>query len=275
MAYNAQDYRTYMDGIENSGTASYTIENAEGSGAYGRYQFMPKTAERYATQLGIPMDQWKVPANQDKMFDAMTADNIKNLQDNYIPVNNQTVYGTHQQGAGGFRKVWYNKMDGRRDNLISNLPKDQRAALANATDAEVRDAWMSKYMSEQESYPGSDSEFATTFPAAKQSYTASQAKAAQEAVAEQKRVEAEQAAAQNAAMDQQAKQASIMATQSGVIGQPVGLVNPASTPQQQPGLGAINNQGFNTAFSNQPANGWANIRNTNVGLNQLMGSIGQ
>ena len=66
-----------------STSGSYTTENKH-SGAYGRYQIMPKTAKAYAKKLNIPYSQWKRAGNQDKIFEAIMRDNILSLKRNKI-----------------------------------------------------------------------------------------------------------------------------------------------------------------------------------------------
>ncbi|MEA3432945.1 MAG: transglycosylase SLT domain-containing protein, partial [Campylobacterota bacterium] len=56
----------------------YTTVN-KSSGAYGKYQIMPKTAKHYTKKLKMPHSKWKKPENQDKIFIALLEDNIKNL----------------------------------------------------------------------------------------------------------------------------------------------------------------------------------------------------
>ena len=80
---------------------SYTALNPK-TGAYGRYQIIPSTARLYSKKLHIPFNQWKRPENQDKIFKALLADNIKRLEEEGVEVNAFTVYGCHQQGATGF-----------------------------------------------------------------------------------------------------------------------------------------------------------------------------
>ena len=82
----------------------YTTVN-KSSGAYGRYQIMPKTAKHYTKKLNIDHSNWKSPKNQDKIFTALLSDNVKSLRKNGIEVNTFTVYGCHQQGAAGFKYI--------------------------------------------------------------------------------------------------------------------------------------------------------------------------
>ncbi len=82
----------------------YTTVN-KSSGAYGRYQIMPKTAKHYTKKLNIDHSNWKNPKNQDKIFMALLSDNVKSLRKNGIEINTFTVYGCHQQGATGFKHI--------------------------------------------------------------------------------------------------------------------------------------------------------------------------
>ncbi len=105
----------------------YTTVNKK-SGAYGRYQIMPKTAKHYTRKLHISPRQWKYPQNQDKIFMALLTDNIKNLKKEGIEINAFTVYGCHQQGARGFTCIVKNEgltSDSYR-KLRRNLPRKYR-----------------------------------------------------------------------------------------------------------------------------------------------------
>ena len=119
-----------------STTGKYNTENRS-SGAYGRYQIMPKTAKAYTKKLKIPHSTWKRPHNQDKIFKAILSDNIKSLKRNKIKISAFSIYGTHQQGAGGFNAIMKNKKLSKNleRNLRHNLPKKykhiSRANLKN------------------------------------------------------------------------------------------------------------------------------------------------
>jgi len=117
-------------------TGKYTTRNKT-SGAYGRYQVMPKTAKFYSKKLHITLSQWKTPRNQDKIFKAILKDNIKSLKRNGHAVSAFSIYGSHQQGAGGFNAIMKNKSLSKkleknlRQNLPSNLKRIARAKLKN------------------------------------------------------------------------------------------------------------------------------------------------
>jgi hypothetical protein len=110
-----------------STTGSYHTKNRK-SGAYGRYQIMPKTAISYAKKLKIPKNKWKMPHNQDKIFKAILSDNIRSLKRNKIKISAFSIYGSHQQGAGGFNAIVKNKKLTKKleRNIRHNLPKKLR-----------------------------------------------------------------------------------------------------------------------------------------------------
>ncbi len=111
-------------------TGSYHAHNKK-SGAYGRYQIMPKTARAYAKKLHIPYSKWKQPRNQDRIFEAILADNIRSLKRNGHKINAFSIYGMHQQGAHGFNVIMKNKKLSKKlaRNIRQNLPK--RLALVS------------------------------------------------------------------------------------------------------------------------------------------------
>ncbi len=122
-----------------STTGNYRTKNRK-SGAYGRYQIMPKTAHSYAKKLKIPKSKWKIPYNQDKIFKAILKDNIRSLKRNGIKVSAFSIYGTHQQGAGGFNAIVKNKKltKSLERNLRHNLPKKLRSTHR----AKLKSTWM-------------------------------------------------------------------------------------------------------------------------------------
>lgn len=117
----------------------YTTVN-KSSGAYGKYQIMPKTAKHYTKKLKIPHSKWKHPENQDKIFIALLEDNIKNLKKNEFKVDAFTVYGCHQQGANGFICIMKNKNLSSKSymRLRRNLPSKYRNIRKN----ELRETWI-------------------------------------------------------------------------------------------------------------------------------------
>ena len=117
----------------------YTTVN-KSSGAYGKYQIMPKTAKHYTKKLNISHPKWKQPENQDKIFIALLEDNIKNLKKEGFKVDAFTVYGCHQQGARGFTCIMKDKNLSSKSymRLRRNLPKKYR----NVRKSELRQAWI-------------------------------------------------------------------------------------------------------------------------------------
>ena len=122
-----------------STSGSYTAKN-KNSGAYGRYQIMPKTAKAYAKKLNIPYSQWKKAGNQDRIFEAIMRDNILSLKRNKIKISAFSLYGTHQQGASGFKAIMKNKKLSKRleKNLRQNLPKKYKYI----SKANLKKTWM-------------------------------------------------------------------------------------------------------------------------------------
>jgi len=122
-----------------STTGNYHTKN-HSSGAYGRYQIMPKTASAYAKKLKIPYSQWKKPHNQDKIFEAIMKDNIRSLKRNGLAVSAFSIYGTHQQGAGGFNAIMKNKQLTKQleRNIRHNLPKK----LRHTSKANLKKIWL-------------------------------------------------------------------------------------------------------------------------------------
>ncbi len=117
----------------------YTTVN-KSSGAYGRYQIMPKTAKHYTKKLNINHSKWKDPRNQDKIFMALLSDNVKCLKENGIEVNAFTVYGCHQQGATGFKCIVKNEKMScySYTKLRRNLPKKYK----HISNQKLRKAWI-------------------------------------------------------------------------------------------------------------------------------------
>jgi len=122
-----------------SRTGKYNVKNYR-SGAYGRYQIMPKTAAFYSKKLGIPKHLWKKPSNQDRIFQAIIKDNIKSLKRNGHNISAFSIYAIHQQGAHGFNTI----MKGRpltkkiEKNIRRNLPR----RLSKVKKSKLRYTWI-------------------------------------------------------------------------------------------------------------------------------------
>ncbi|SFZ98576.1 TolA protein [hydrothermal vent metagenome] len=117
----------------------YTTVN-KSSGAYGRYQIMPKTAKVYTRKLNISHREWKKPKNQEKIFIALLQDNIVDLKRHGIEVNAFSVYGAHQQGARGFINIMTKDNLSRKSymRLRRNLPRKYR----NVDIKDLRKTWI-------------------------------------------------------------------------------------------------------------------------------------
>lgn len=117
----------------------YTTVN-KSSGAYGKYQIMPKTAKHYTRKLNMPHSKWKRPENQDKIFTALLEDNIKNLKKQGLKINAFNVYGCHQQGARGFACIMKNENLTSKSymRLRRNLPRKYR----HMSKKELRETWI-------------------------------------------------------------------------------------------------------------------------------------
>ena len=122
-----------------SRTGHYTVVNKQ-SGAYGRYQIMPMTASFYAKKLHIPLQKWKQPHNQEKIFRAIMTDNINSLKRRGYKISAFSIYATHQQGASGFNAIMKNKSltKSLEQNLRQNLPKK----LSNVRKSRLRLTWI-------------------------------------------------------------------------------------------------------------------------------------
>ena len=129
-----------------STTGNYHARNKK-SGAYGRYQIIPSTARAYAKKLHIPYSQWKKPHNQDKIFKAILNDNIKALKRNGIKISAFSIYGAHQQGAGGFKSIVKNKKLSKKleRNLRRNLPKKLRRVHRSKLKRTWMNYWKKKF----------------------------------------------------------------------------------------------------------------------------------
>jgi len=122
-----------------STTGKYNVKNKK-SGAYGRYQIMPSTAKFYAKKLTIPKNKWKLPSNQDKIFNAIMKDNILSLKRSGHKISAFSLYATHQQGAGGFNAIMKNKALTKRleKSLRQNLPDK----LRKVRKSQLRSTWI-------------------------------------------------------------------------------------------------------------------------------------
>ena len=118
----------------------YTTVN-KSSGAYGRYQIMPKTAKHYTRKLNMNHSKWKDPENQDKIFLALLSDNVESLKKNGIEVDAFSVYGCHQQGARGFKCIVNN--EGMTNYSYTKLRKNLPNKYRYISNEKLRETWIS------------------------------------------------------------------------------------------------------------------------------------
>ncbi len=122
--------KPYSEPLANGGSGYFNnlavVESAgkwdalnKGSGAYGRFQFMPKTEKSYAKKLGISIEEARTPAGQMAMVSAFTNDNRKGLQRAGFEPTQKNLYMAHQQGLGGAIKM-LNGGQAKSINLTSN-----------------------------------------------------------------------------------------------------------------------------------------------------------
>jgi hypothetical protein len=84
---------------------NYNIPNAKGSGAYGKYQFMPDTWASVAQsnpQLNLPMNMRQAtPQQQEAAMEAFTRMNGQQLAQSGVPATPSNLYLAHRFGAAG------------------------------------------------------------------------------------------------------------------------------------------------------------------------------
>ena len=117
-----EEFLKVIDCMENSSTGSYDAHN-DGSGAHGRYQFIPSTAAEYCKKVGNGCcANWKnSPACQDAMFAEFTKDNAKGLTAHGVGINTCSLYIAHQQGVAGY--LW---ITGRSTNPPAGVESNMR-----------------------------------------------------------------------------------------------------------------------------------------------------
>lgn len=86
----------------------YDIPNAKGSGAYGKYQFMPATWADVATKnpnLGLPFNMRQAtPEQQEAAFNTFTASNAADLQKAGVQPTPENLYYAHRFGVEGAKR---------------------------------------------------------------------------------------------------------------------------------------------------------------------------
>ena len=123
-------FKSKLEKVESGG--SYDAYN-EGSGAYGKYQFIPSTLKEYAKKTGQTIEQAKTPEGQDKMFEKFTSDNATRLQKMGIAPTELNMWIAHNQGIGGAASILKAKKltPNLKRNIASNLPEGVEPTIDN------------------------------------------------------------------------------------------------------------------------------------------------
>ena len=92
------DYMYKSGDIESNN--SYTSLNPR-SGAYGRWQILPKYQKYYADKAGLSVADSKTPSGQDKVAEIIYNDGTKFLDKHNYDKSDRNRYLVHQQGRQG------------------------------------------------------------------------------------------------------------------------------------------------------------------------------
>ncbi len=112
----------YLQSKEGSGN-TYTTKNTGGSSAYGMFQFMPKTAKAFATELGIDPNQWTTPANQNAIMNYAKKTYIKDLNNLGVDPTESNQYVVHQLGQPRASRYFNNTLTAKDVQVMNdNLP---------------------------------------------------------------------------------------------------------------------------------------------------------
>jgi len=116
---NTDSYLKQLANVESQG--KYDAYN-KGSGAYGKYQFIPSTEQAYMKKLGYTQAQARTPEGQEAMIRRLTADNRAGLiKAGYKPTN-MNLWLAHNQGLGGAKAI-LSGGNVNMHNIRSNIPK--------------------------------------------------------------------------------------------------------------------------------------------------------
>jgi len=91
---------SYLDNLAGVESNNKWDAYNKGSGAYGKYQFIPSTEKAYAKKLGMSIAEARTPAGQTAMVNALTADNRKGLIRAGINPTQENLYMAHNLGLG-------------------------------------------------------------------------------------------------------------------------------------------------------------------------------
>lgn len=137
-----ESIQAFQDGHETA-NKDYTAVNKE-SGAYGRYQFIPKTMKSLADRLGMTMEEAKTPAGQDKLNEEFMKDKTATLEDNDIEVTPENMYALHQMGE----PVGVDYLKGDINSSVLKAMKAQFPSKNFKSDQELIDTWENRFTSE-------------------------------------------------------------------------------------------------------------------------------
>ena len=96
---------SYLENLAKVESSDNWTAHNKGSGAYGKFQFIPSTEKAYAKKLGMSTKEARTPAGQMAMVKAFTEDNRKGLIRAGIDPTQENLYLSHQQGLGGAIKM--------------------------------------------------------------------------------------------------------------------------------------------------------------------------
>lgn len=124
------------------------------TGAFGRHQFKPETANWIADQMKIPKNMIGDPAIQDKMKAWYDDHNTSILQKNGVPINELTKFAMHNQGARGISEIWKSAQTGQP--VPADIEKNMRANMPtiNGKKVEYTDArgWLNAWEQHRQNY---------------------------------------------------------------------------------------------------------------------------
>lgn len=139
--FNYDDYIQFVSALESGG--SYTIPNQMGSGAYGRYQFMPATLQG----MGVDEKEFRRnPAVQDAVMKAFTKQNYDALRmsTGLEKVDPATMYLAHWFGPNGATQILFASPMTSMSKLVSKKAIAQNG-LEGKTTGDVIDMVRRKY----------------------------------------------------------------------------------------------------------------------------------
>jgi len=140
-------FRKIIDYIENGNTANYALQGKRSS-AFGRYQFMPKTANGMIGMLkdpGVTRQNWKQPIGQDKLFGQLVKMNMKILKGyagKGVVTDLMSMWIAHNLGAGAV--PWMTKKI-PNPGKMSKHNIDNQLGRPGKTIEESRDLYLKLY----------------------------------------------------------------------------------------------------------------------------------